>query len=118
LHHIKMRAASEKVGEECHSEQGWDDRAGKDGHACPEGGSYGRAIEQGGSGCFGPPSGSEEQGSSEGSGEQPAGVVTEWHAVIDASLGPHPEAQGDCTGVEYGIYPDEEKGGMDDVEET
>ena len=89
---MKMRAASEKVCEECCSEQGWGDHAGKDGHACPEGGGYGRAIEQGGSWCFGPPSGSEEQGRGEGSGEQPAGVVTEWHAEIDAALGPHPEA--------------------------
>src|SRR5215213_183423 len=115
---MKMRAASEKESEERCPEQGWDEHAGKDCHACPEGGGYGRAIEQGGSGCFGPPSGSEEQGCGEGSGEQPAGVVTEWPAVIDAALGPHPEAQGGCTRIEDGIHPAEEKGGVEDVEET
>src|SRR5215208_322702 len=115
---MKMGAASEKEGEERCPEQGWDEHAGKDSHACPEGGGYGRAIEQGGSGCFGPPSGSEEQGCGQGTGEQPAGVVTEWHAVIDAALGPHPEVQGGCTRVDDGINPDEEKGGIEDMEET
>ena len=90
----------------------------KDGHACPEGGGDGRAVEQGGSGWFGPPSGGEEQGCGEGSGEEPAGVVAEWHAVVDAALGPHPEAQGGGAGVEDGIHPDEEQGGVEDVEET
>ena len=118
FHRAKARAASEKVCEERCSEQGWGDHTGKDGHPCPEGGGDGRAIEQGWPGCFGPPSGGEEQGSGEGSREQPADVITGWHAVIDAALGPHPEAERGCARVEDGIHPDEEQGGVEDVEET
>jgi hypothetical protein len=118
FHHVKLRAASEKICEERCSEQGWGDKTGKEGYPCPEGGGDGRAIQQGGSGSFGPPSGGEEQGSGEGSGEQPAGVVTGWHAVIDAALRPHPESQGGCARVEDGIHPDEEQGCVEDVQET
>src|SRR5215208_3203044 len=99
FHHVKLRAASEKISEERCSEQGWGDKTGKEGYPCPEGGGDGRAIQQGGSGSFGPPSGGEEQGSGEGSGEQPAGVVTGWHAVVESAVG---EACRDADGL-YGI---------------
>ena len=71
-----------------------------------------------GRGCFGPPTSGEEQDCGEGSREQPAGIVTKRYAVIGAAFGPNPEAQGGCTGVQDGIHPDEEQGGVEDVEET
>ena len=90
----------------------------KDGHARPEGGGDGRAVEQGWVWGFGPPAGGEEQGGGEGSGEEPAGVVAERHAVVGAAFRPNPEAQGGGAGVEDGVHPDEEQGGEDDVEEA
>src|SRR5919112_5353921 len=116
--YAKLRAASEKVRDEQCSEHGRGRHTRDEGHSGPERGGDHRAVEQSGPGCFGPWSGGEEQGCGEGSGEQPAGVVTEGYAVVGAAFGPHPEAQGGRTRVDDGIHADQEQGGVEDVEEA
>src|SRR5688572_7967512 len=105
--HVEMSAAQEEEHEEHGPEQGGGGQAREDGDARPEGCGDRRAVEQGWSGGFGPSSGGEEQGRGGGAGDQPPGVVAWWHAVVEAALWPHPEAQRGGAGVEDGVHPEE-----------
>ena len=71
-----------------------------------------------GRGGFGPPACGEEQGRGQGTGEEPSGKITRWHAVVGSAFRPHPEAQGGGAGVEDGVHPDEEQGRPGDVEDA